>query len=108
MIDRMDAFLLVVAAFLLLNVLVGLVRLVRGPTPGDRLVAALLFGTTGVGLLALLAEAMDTPALRDVALVLALLAAVLSAAFTSRRPAGHGDARDDARGDARDDVRGDA
>ncbi len=80
----MDAFLLVVAAFLLANVLAGLVRLVRGPTPADRLVAALLFGTTGVGLMAVLADAAGAPALRDIALVLALLACVLTAAFTSR------------------------
>ncbi len=80
----MGAFLFAVAAFLLANVLAGLVRLVRGPTPADRLVAALLFGTTGVGLLAVLADAAGAPALRNVALVLALLACVLSAAFTSR------------------------
>ncbi len=80
----MDALLLAVAAFLLANVLVGLVRLLRGPTPADRMIAALLFGTTGVGLLAVLADAAGTPALRDVALVLALLACVLSAAFTRR------------------------
>lgn len=83
----MDALLLAVAAFLLANVLLGLIRLVRGPTPADRMVAALLFGTTGVGLLAVLAEVAGSPALRDVALVLALLSCVLSAAFTSR-PAG--------------------
>jgi multicomponent Na+:H+ antiporter subunit F len=80
----MDALLLVVAAFLLANVMAGLVRLLRGPGPADRLVAALLFGTTGVGLLAVLADVAGTPALRDVALVLALLASVLAAAFTSR------------------------
>lgn len=89
----MDTFLLTVAAFLLVNVLVGLVRLIRGPTPTDRMVAALLFGTTGVGILAVLAEAMATPALRDVALVLALLSAVLAAAFTSRQAPPTGDVR---------------
>lgn len=88
----MDALLLTVAAALLANVLLALVRLVLGPTPADRLVAALLFGTTGVGLLAVLADTAGQPALRDVALVLALLACVLSAAATSRsrqsQPAG--------------------
>jgi multicomponent Na+:H+ antiporter subunit F len=92
----MDAFLLAVAAFLLANVLVGLVRLVRGPTPADRLVAALLFGTTGVGVLAVLADAVATPTLRDAALVLALLAAVLSAAFTGRQRTAAGDVRTEA------------
>ncbi|WP_409329354.1 monovalent cation/H+ antiporter complex subunit F [Trujillonella humicola] len=80
----MDVVLLVVATFLLVNVLAGLVRLLRGPAPADRMIAALLFGTTGVGLLAVLAEVAEVPALRDVALVLGLLACVLAAAFTSR------------------------
>jgi multicomponent Na+:H+ antiporter subunit F len=80
----MGGLLLTIAAFLLANVLVSLIRLVRGPTPADRLIAARLFGTTGVGLLAVLADVAQIPALRDVALVLALLAGVLTAAFTSR------------------------
>jgi multicomponent Na+:H+ antiporter subunit F len=89
----MGGLLLAVAAFLLANVLVSLIRLVRGPTPADRLIAALLFGTTGVGLLAVLADVAQIPALRDVALVLALLAGVLTAAFTSRVSSTAGDSR---------------
>jgi multicomponent Na+:H+ antiporter subunit F len=80
----MGGLLLTVAVFLLVNVLVSLIRLVRGPTPADRLIATLLFGTTGVGLLVVLADIASLSALRDVALVLALLAGVLSASFTSR------------------------
>jgi multicomponent Na+:H+ antiporter subunit F len=87
----MGGLLLAIAAFLLANVLVSLIRLVQGPTPADRLIAALLFGTTGVGLLAVLAAVVDLPALRDVALVLALLAGVLSAAFTSRSSSAAGE-----------------
>lgn len=45
------------------------------------LVAALLFGTTGVGILLLLAHAGGGPALVDGALVLALLAAIAGVAF---------------------------
>ncbi|MFW6380365.1 MAG: monovalent cation/H+ antiporter complex subunit F [Halorhodospira sp.] len=71
-----------VALFLLLNLLAGLVRVHRGPTAADRMLAALLFGTTTTAVLLLLATAMDHPALRDVALLFVLLAAVLTVAFT--------------------------
>jgi multicomponent Na+:H+ antiporter subunit F len=77
-------FYLGVALFLLLNVLVGLVRVLLGPTPADRMLAAQLFGTTGVAIMLLLAQALRAPALRDVALVLALLSAVAVAAFVRR------------------------
>jgi multicomponent Na+:H+ antiporter subunit F len=73
------------ALFLLLNVLGGLLRVARGPTAPDRMLAAQLFGTAGVAILLVLAEALDAPALRDVALVFALLAAVLAVAFVKRR-----------------------
>ncbi|MFN3750304.1 MAG: monovalent cation/H+ antiporter complex subunit F [Thiobacillus sp.] len=72
------------ALFLLLNLIVALVRVARGPTPADRLLAALLFGTTGVAILLLLAEAMSQPALLDTALVFALLAAITGVAFARR------------------------
>ena len=68
---------------LLLCILGGLVRVLRGPTAADRMLAAQLFGTAAVALLALLAETMAAPALRDVALVFALLAAVTAVAFVS-------------------------
>jgi multicomponent Na+:H+ antiporter subunit F len=77
-------FLLVVAAFLVLNVGAGMVRVARGPSPADRMLAAQLFGTTGVAVLLVLAEATATHSLRDVALVFALLAVVLSVAFVKR------------------------
>lgn len=72
------------AVFLLINLLASLVRVARGPTPADRMLAALLFGSTGVALLLLLAHAGDMPALADVALVFALLAAITGAAFAQR------------------------
>lgn len=71
------------ALFLLLNVIAGLVRVVRGPTPADGMLAAQLFGTTGVAILLLLAPALG-PALNDVALVLVLLAAMAAVAFVRR------------------------
>lgn len=69
------------AVFLLANLLAALIRALRGPTAADRMLAALLFGTTGVGVLLLLAHAGGGMALLDVALVLALLAAIVGAAF---------------------------
>ena len=72
------------ALFLLLNVVAGLVRILRGPTRADCMLAAQLFGTTGVAILLLLAPALGMAALYDVALVFALLAAVATVAFVSR------------------------
>lgn len=77
--------LLLLAAFgLLLTLVGGLVRALRGPTLEDRMLAVQLLGTGGVALLLLLAIALQQPALVDVALVLALLAAVAAAALTRR------------------------
>lgn len=77
----MTEFLMGVTVFLLLTVVAGLVRVLRGPTRFDRMLAAQLFGTGGVAILLLLAEAGAGPAARDVALVLALFAAVAVVAF---------------------------
>jgi multicomponent Na+:H+ antiporter subunit F len=73
-----------VVAFLLVNMSLGLVRVALGPTPADRMLAAQLFGTTGVAVLLLLAEVLAAPALRDVALVFALLAVVMAVTFVRR------------------------
>ncbi|AWT11746.1 MULTISPECIES: monovalent cation/H+ antiporter complex subunit F [Stutzerimonas] len=71
----------VFAALLLLTLLVGLWRVLLGPGRVDRLLAVQLFGTTGTALLLVLAQWQGAPALRDAALVLALLAAIVSAAL---------------------------
>jgi len=73
-----------VALFLLLTLVAGLWRILRGPTSADRMLAAQLFGTTAVACVLLLAQAFDCPALRDVALIFALLAAVTAIAFVRR------------------------
>jgi multicomponent Na+:H+ antiporter subunit F len=80
------------ALFLLVNLVAGLWRVLRGPTPADRMLTAQLFGTTAVAVLLLLGEASGSVALRDVALVFALLAAVAVVAFVRRawRPKGEG------------------
>jgi multicomponent Na+:H+ antiporter subunit F len=82
----MDRILVGFALFLLLNLLGGVVRILRGPRRADRMLAAQLFGTTGVGVLLVLAEALAAPALRDVALVFALLAAVNATVFVRSGP----------------------
>jgi multicomponent Na+:H+ antiporter subunit F len=69
--------------------LIGLLRVLRGPGDGDRMLAMQLLGTTGVGILLLLSPLLDQPALVDVALILALLAAVATAAFTGRQEHRH-------------------
>ena len=77
----MDTLYLAIAIFLLLNVLGGLIRILIGPSRGDRMLAAQLFGTTGVAIILLLAEALDQPALRDIALVVVLLAVINTVVF---------------------------
>ena len=79
--ERVTTAYLACAAFLLLTVAGGLVRVMRGPAPADRMLAAQLLGTSGVAMLLLLADAYAEPALRDVALLLALLAVLAVVAF---------------------------
>ena len=59
-------------------------RILRGPSIADRMLAGQLFGTKAVAILLLLGQATETPAIRDVALVFALLAAVTAVAFVQR------------------------
>jgi multicomponent Na+:H+ antiporter subunit F len=80
----MSELLATVALLLVLSLTLGLLRVLRGPTAGDRMLAIQLIGTAGVGLLLLLSLLLEQRALIDVALVLALLAAVAAAAFTGR------------------------
>ena len=69
---------------LFLTLVGGLVRVVLGPTPPDRMLAAQLMGTTGVGILLLFSQALNQPSLIDVALVFSLLAAMTAVAFVRR------------------------
>jgi multicomponent Na+:H+ antiporter subunit F len=90
----MSTLALTVALFLLANLVVALIAAARGPTPADRMLMALLFGTTGTAILVLLAAAGGGTALVDVALVLALLAAIGGIAFAKRAWHAEEDARD--------------
>ena len=78
----MSAFYTLAALFLMLNIALGLVRIWRGPTAADRLLAVQLFGTTGSAVLIVLSLDSGQEALQDVALVFALLAGVLGVAST--------------------------
>lgn len=82
----MILFYQVMIGVLLLCIVLGLLQLVWGRHPADRLMAVQLLGTTGVAILLLAAQAYGSPALRDVALVLALLAAVTGVTFVRLRP----------------------
>lgn len=73
--------LLAAAAVILLTVIAGLWRVLRGPSQADKLMAAQLLCTGGIGALLLVAYASGLPAIVDVALLLALLGAFASVAF---------------------------
>jgi multicomponent Na+:H+ antiporter subunit F len=68
----------------LLNIVVGMVRILRGPTAADRMLAAEMFATSAVVIVLLMAVVSSNLALIDVALVFALLAALASVTFVSR------------------------
>jgi multicomponent Na+:H+ antiporter subunit F len=70
--------------FLVANMLAGIVLVFRSRI-GTPLLAAQLFGSLGVGVLLVLAQLMGEPALRDVALLFALLGGMAAMAFSTRR-----------------------
>jgi multicomponent Na+:H+ antiporter subunit F len=87
----MTVWLTVLATFLLVCLAGALWRVWRGPEPADRMLAAQLVGTGGVGVVLLLSAVMDWRTI-DVALVLALLAAFAAVAFVKAQSAdGAGD-----------------
>lgn len=73
-----------IALVLLLTIVAGVVYVTTRPGGADSLLAALLFGTTGVALILVLGRALGQPRAVDIALVLALLTAVLGVAFVLR------------------------
>jgi|GEM_PF-832413 multicomponent Na+:H+ antiporter subunit F len=79
-----DAGLWLAAALIAATIVLGLLRVERGPAPADRMLAAQLLGTGAAAVLLLLARATAQPALLDVALVIALMAAVATAVFVRR------------------------
>lgn len=74
----------VFASLLLVSMGAGVWRVLRGPTGADRALGVQMMSTTTIALLLVAAEWQSLPALRDVALVLALLAALVIAALVQR------------------------
>ena len=87
----MSMFILALALVLMAAIAAGLIRVAIGPTPSDRMMGAQLMGTSGIGVILILAPVLAVPALIDVALIFSLLAAVAVAAFTRRRLTRDGD-----------------
>lgn len=88
----MSGWLLTLATLLLASIGAALWRVARGPAAADRMMATQLAGTGGVATLLLLAAAGNNWAIADVALVLALLAALAAVAFVkAARGDGQGD-----------------
>jgi multicomponent Na+:H+ antiporter subunit F len=77
----MAEFLLAAAAFVVLMVALGLLRVLRGPGAADRMMATQLLGTGGIAAVLLIGAAIGEGAAIDIALTLALLAAFASFAF---------------------------
>lgn len=77
----MAEFLIAVAGFVVTMVALGLVRILRGQSDLDGVMAVQLLGTGSIAALLLLAVASAQWAVIDVALTLALLAAFASIAF---------------------------
>ncbi|MGD2019751.1 MAG: sodium:proton antiporter [Thiohalocapsa sp.] len=86
----MSAFLIGAGMLILLTVLLGLLRILRGPGDAERITAVNLLGTGGVAALLLLGSAVDLAAATDLALVLVLLAAFAGVAFVAGLGAGRG------------------
>lgn len=77
----MSEFLLAAAIFALTTVGVGLFRILLGPGDAERMMAAQLLGTGGVGALLLFGAAVGEEGAVDMALTLAPLAAFAAVAF---------------------------
>lgn len=78
----------IVIPILIVATLLAFVRLVRGPSLPDRVIALDLMTMSGIGIIAAYALATNQPAFLDVAIVLALisfLGVVAFATFIERR-----------------------
>jgi multicomponent Na+:H+ antiporter subunit F len=76
-----DTVLGLAVVFLLLNLMAGLWRIGLGPTAADRMLAVLLFGSTTVAVILIMAEWLGDPTLRTVALLFVVLATIVTLAF---------------------------
>lgn len=76
-----DLALNVVLPLLAVAVLLAFVRLVRGPSLPDRIVALDLMATFGIGIMAVYSIATQQPVYLDVAIVVALISFLGTVAF---------------------------
>jgi multicomponent Na+:H+ antiporter subunit F len=76
-----DLILMVILPLLSVAVILAFVRLVRGPSLPDRVVALDLMSTLGIGIIAAYAIATEQPVFLDVASVLALITFLGTVAF---------------------------
>lgn len=81
----MESFLLIAVVMLALSLVVGLVTILFRTSAADRLLAAQLIGTVGISILLVLSVLLAQPALVDAALILAMLAVLVTAVFTHRQ-----------------------
>ncbi|MFW5707663.1 MAG: monovalent cation/H+ antiporter complex subunit F [Bacteroidota bacterium] len=73
----MDVFFIIIIVFLLLNIILGLYRIWRGPSVADRLLTTQLFGTTGMAILLILAGYTENLTLLNVAITFNVLSILL-------------------------------
>ncbi|TLF51571.1 pH regulation protein F [Halomonas urmiana] len=77
----MSPVILVSLAVMVLALCLAFVRLFRGPSLPDRVVALELFSSILVGIIGVVAIATDVPSLLDVAIVMALMAFMATIGF---------------------------
>jgi multicomponent Na+:H+ antiporter subunit F len=70
-----------VAVVLLITAFAGVWRTAHGPSTADRILGVQMLGTVGIAFLLVLAQWQQLDVWRDVALVLALLASVITVAM---------------------------
>ncbi|MGM0535982.1 MAG: monovalent cation/H+ antiporter complex subunit F [Pseudomonadota bacterium] len=78
----MSTLILVSLAVMALALCLAFVRLFRGPSLPDRVVALELFSSILVGIIGVVAIATDVPSLLDVAIVMALMAFMATIGFS--------------------------
>lgn len=82
---------LLASSVLLASAIVSLWRLFRGPSAADRMLAVAFFTSSTLAIMLILSSLFSLPALVDIALLFALLAAMGSANFVVRHdPPGDG------------------
>lgn len=77
----MNSLQFIILAFLSVAVVFALIRLLRGPSLPDRVIALDLMATLGIGIIAVYAVATNQPVLLDVALIVALISFLGTVAF---------------------------